>query len=485
MRKPSAQMMTLLIAAHRNGGRLPSQSFAYYGVYAPYGGTENIQAALAGAAKIRDDAAAERYLCDNLDTNQMLMAGGFLDVERRDTHARGTLAERYVKAIRASRIAHGDGYVTTRTLKSCIAAGWLDEKWRLTEHGYTAGREVDTRAFAPLAELTWREECYRRAVQLDAAAPHMGDAADALIAEAYDEARRINHALYGLPGDEAPTDEIPRMWTEPEKMITGTAGFGKNVIAWNHGNPRPITGAGKSGIDTATLARMVHADPDAIVISVDEVRQTLTDAADGKAHAMLKTLIAASRDDRLVIVDPKRFQSQYPTLAAVTAALDDTTATATRAVTMTSSSYSLRDGAIETHERNMPDLAGAMAGYHPAELTAAERAGAARGIAPGQFRRLYPAVTVDDDHKLLRRALVVRDTLVRDLTDLGHEPAARTIAGDPREAGYRISLYDVRRDTALPEKIRKAAFYLEIGLTNVNRPDVAERNLSRAAGALA
>jgi hypothetical protein len=481
MRKPSAQMMTLLKAAHRNGGRLPSQSFAYYGVYAPYGGTEDIQAALAGAAKIRDDVAAERYLCDNLNTNQMLMAGGFLDVERRDTHARGTLAERYVKAIRASRIAHGDGYVTTRTLKSCIAAGWLDEKWRLTEHGYTAGREVDHHAFAPLAELTWRQECYDRAVQLDAAAPHLGRAADALIADAHVEARRINHALYGLPGDEAP--DAPTVWTGGDTVIIGKTSTGKNV-AWDHG--WPITGAGKSGVDAATLARMVHADPDAIVVDVDEARQSLADAAGGKAHAMLKTLIAASRDDRLVIVDPKRFpMTQHPNLAAYTAALDDTTATAAGAVTMTPHSLRLRTGAIETHERNMPDLAGAMSGYHPDELTAAERACAARGITPAMFRRLYPAVVVDDGHKLLRRALVVRDTLVRDLTELGHEPAARTLAGDPREAGYRISLFDVRRDTTLPERIRTATFHLEAALSGLDLPDRAERNLARAAGALA
>lgn len=195
MRKPNTLQLRLLVAAHRNGGRLPSHSFAYYGVYAPYGGTEKIQAALAAAAKTRSDADAAQILLDRLDRGQMLMAGGFLGVERSDHDGSGTLAEQYVAAIRAGRIEFGlkadkktIHYVQPATLHACIRAGWLDEKWRITEAGYAAGRAAEPREFRPLYDIEWRETCYRRAVQTNSAAPHMGDAADQLIAEAHDEA---------------------------------------------------------------------------------------------------------------------------------------------------------------------------------------------------------------------------------------------------------------------------------------------------------
>lgn len=129
-------------------------------------------------------------------------------------------------------------------------------------------------------------------------------------------------------------------------------------------------------------------------------------------------------------------------------------------------------------------LATAMAG--DGELTPAEKAAAARGITPATFRRLHPAVTGDLVDELLPRIQVVRDDLVRRLTDAGHEDVATTIAGDVREAGYRVALTEVRRG-AYGETVRRAAFHLELALVAVvnGHRSTAERSLAKAAAVLA
>lgn len=307
MRKPNIPQLQLLITAHRNGGRLPSQSFAYYGVYAPYGGTEKIQAALAEAADTRDDIAAEKILRDRLDRGQMLMAGGFLGVDRRDTDAPGTLAERYVTAIRAGRIpftVKSDGvtpqYVRPSTLRACIRAGWLTEKWQITKAGYTAGRAVSHHDFGAL------------------------DADNEKAAEA-----------------PAPADHASR-------------------------------------------------------------------------------------------------------------------------------------------------VAAGMGGYNAGRLTAEARAAAKRGVAPAQFLRLLPKVAGELVDELLPRIAVIRTELERLLIEGGQHNVALTIAGDPRETGYRVALVEVRQKTTLPESVRKVAFLLEMALSacRAGNRDTADRCLTRAAGHL-
>src|SRR4051812_14064166 len=104
MRTPTTDQLTLMRAAHRNGGRLPSQSFAYYGLFAPYGATEKIPEILAVAAQARRDADATRILLTQLNRMQLAMAGGFLGVDRTDDPAPGTLADRYVVAIRVGYV---------------------------------------------------------------------------------------------------------------------------------------------------------------------------------------------------------------------------------------------------------------------------------------------------------------------------------------------------------------------------------------------
>jgi len=421
MRKPNIPQLRILMAAHRNGGRLPSQSFAYYGVYAPYGGTEKIQAALAEAAGTRNDTAAEQILLDRLDRLQMLMAGGFLDVERRDTDARGTLAERYVAAIRAGRIESGvkaDNltvqYVRPSSLYACIRAGWLDEKWRITEAGYAAGRAVEPSEFRPLYALNWREDCYRRAVQINASSPHMGAAADELIAEAYDEAV-----------------------AEDEERVGGAAGALMDVLEvagaqWSHLNRRLLAGAP-------------------------------TGAGNGGTHE------PNFPDDH----EPGQF----------------VTGQAGRGKTQYFTPEQIMEMARTTHAAILDRasrVAAGMGGYNASTLTAEMRQAEKRGIAPSLFRRLLPAVTGDLVDELFPRIVVIRDEMVRLLIEAGRQDTARTVAGDPRETGYRVALVDIRQ-AELTELIRKTAFLLEICLSacRAGSRDTAERTLARAAEHLA
>lgn len=195
MPKPTTAQLKLMTVAHRNGGCVPAGSFAYYGVFVPYRGTDDITTVLTAAAKSRQPGVAEQLLTGSLTHLQLLMVGGFLGVDRDQDDGCGALAERYAAAIRNGRIELGtraDGitptYITPATLTACIGHGWLDTKWRLTAAGRAAGQAADVHAFRPVYDLTWRDDCYIRAVQINAAAPHMGGAADQLIAEAWDEA---------------------------------------------------------------------------------------------------------------------------------------------------------------------------------------------------------------------------------------------------------------------------------------------------------
>jgi hypothetical protein len=144
MTGPTTDQLTLLKAAHRNGGRLPAQSFARYGVFAPYGGTEEITETLSLVAQTRKHMDAVSILLARLDRGQLAMAGGFLGVECRHGTAPGELAGKYVAGIRNGCIRTAGGTpVRPATLAACIRHGWLDTKWRLTVPGWTAAREAD------------------------------------------------------------------------------------------------------------------------------------------------------------------------------------------------------------------------------------------------------------------------------------------------------------------------------------------------------
>ncbi len=188
---PTAPQLFLLSYAHANNGRLPSGSFAYYGMFRRFGGAEKIQAALRAAAYTADDDAAAARLCDARDYDQMLMAGGCLGVERRNGEGARTLADRYVTAIRRSRIRSAGKPITPGTLNACIKAGWFDDRWQLTDAGLAAGMAADPFSFRPRYELPWRDACYRRAVQIDAARPDMSQAAAQLVDEAHEQANAM------------------------------------------------------------------------------------------------------------------------------------------------------------------------------------------------------------------------------------------------------------------------------------------------------
>lgn len=255
-----------------------------------------------------------------------------------------------------------------------------------------------------------------------------------------------------------------------------------------------ITGGGKSNLvhqiltDIQDRADKVTAgveiiegrgfgDCPTIELTVDEARTALSESTNDKARSLLNTLMTAGRDDRLIIMDPKRPMTQHTNFTDVVAAADN------RMRVVTAPNH----GDAQTRLANLT-FAGAMTGQDPAELTGPELAAARRGINPATFRRLYPAVDrIADGEDLLQRAHVVRDALVRDLTELGREPAVRTILGDVREAGYRVALFELRTNGELPERIRRGAFYLELALSAAmkgQRP-TANRSISKAQVALA
>jgi hypothetical protein len=64
--------------------------------------------------------------------------------------------------------------------------------------------------------------------------------------------------------------------------------------------------------------------------------------------------------------------------------------------------------------------------------------------------------------------------------------AVRTVLGDPREAGYRVALYELRSNIALPERVRKGAFYLELALSSAagGHPAAARNSIAKAQTAL-
>lgn len=209
------------------------------------------------------------------------------------------------------------------------------------------------------------------------------------------------------------------------------------------------TGSGKTNLVSVILAELEQRIGEVPVIDVivEEARAVLAPATTARAQALLNTLMKGGQHDRLIVMDPKRLAMQHPTQQA---------------------------------------LAAAMTGQQDEELTGPERSGVARGIGLATFRRIYPAVQIADGNDLLRRAEIVRDALVRDLTELGMEPAVRTVIGDVRETGYRVALYALRTNAALPERVRRGACYLEIALSAIARhqPNGARNSLNKAAVAL-
>lgn len=368
MIKPSTPQVRVLLAAIRNGGSVPAGAFAYAGYFRPVRGCEHIVGVLHRAAKATTQGTCEKTLLDGLDTGQLLMAGGFLGVERdgfRD--GRGTIAERYATAIRtkAGRI---EG-TSVAGIRACIHNDWLTERWEITEAGREAARLHDPEGYAQ-----------------------------------------------ALPADEVDA--------ELERVVAGVP-----VVT------RALVAAAASVIADRVAAGTTPDAPVELLLVVDE------------AHAPAGPYGVA--DYRQPLTD---FERRAGVLAPDPAA-----------------------------------VAGAMAGYDPGELTPAEQAAANRGISPVAFRRLYPAVTGDLMDELLPRIEVLRAELGMRLVDAGREDLARTITGDPREAGYRVALTDARRLVDAGEPVRKAAFHLELALTAIENGHggIAGGCLVKASAALA
>ena len=196
-----------------------------------------------------------------------------------------------------------------------------------------------------------------------------------------------------------------------------------------------------------------------------------------EVRAMLDEIIRSGRDNR-ILIDPDELGAipvGFPG-KNMTQFLGDTAAALRAGYTVHVFDPKSEDAAAA--------VAAAMAGYDRDELTPAEQAAADRGISPVAYRRLYPAVDLGD---MAPRVLVVRDDLVRRLTEDGREDLARTVAGDPAEAGYRVALTSIRRATGLSEAARKGAFHLELGLTALDggHDGVAGGCLVKASAALA
>jgi hypothetical protein len=450
MRNPTTPQLILLKAAHhRADATVPSKAFAYAGVFRPYGGTERIQAALRQAAKCRSASAAEKVLLDKLDFGDLLMAGGFLGVKRdsfRD--GKGDLAERYVAAIRAGE----DRIEGTNlaSLRACIRAGWLTERWEITDDGIAAGARVDPAAFRPRYAVLWHERCYDRATEIDAATPDLTRAAGELVAEAYAEALEAHRLLH--PGAEnfRTDDERPPV-AEPQP--TGDR-----------------AGAGKTSLVREILEQL-DASPDMVLVALDGKTEGYDEAS---TYALLTAARAEMMRRRphawlMIVPDEGRALTQGVTLFYMD---DDKISDVVPRLRA--------KGAIMD-----PAVAGAMAGYKTAELSPSELNAIGDGISPAEHRRLYPAVTGDLIDGLLPRIEAIRDQVVQRLTELGCPAEASALRGDPREPGYRVTVTRIRRGH-LSEAIRMSLFHLEVTLNVIVGSDgvAAIRSLDKAAAVL-
>jgi hypothetical protein len=394
MAQPSTPQMRVLLAAVRNGGRVPSNAFAYAGYFPAARGCERIVGVLNRAAKASTQNTCEEVLLDGLDSCQLLMAGGFLGVERNSFHdGRGDLAERYATAIR-SKAGRIEG-TSVAGIRACIRAGWLTDRWEITTEGRDAARLTDPDGYAQT-----------------------------------------------LPADQV-TDELDR-------VVISVSDINRMMR--------------KSATDIAARRTAGREDaPAAPTFVVDEAHRPAVGGKTAEVRSMLDEIMRPGR------------RGPGKTLRV-----------STDMAQALSAGYTV----MVFDPKNDGDIAAiraAMAGYDQGELTPAERAAADRGISPVAYRRLYPAVTGDLADELLPRITVLRDDLVRRLVDTGHELAAVTVAGDPREAGYRVALTTVRRDTQHGEAIRKAMFHLELALTAIENGHggVAGGCLAKASAALA
>jgi hypothetical protein len=106
---------------------------------------------------------------------------------------------------------------------------------------------------------------------------------------------------------------------------------------------------------------------------------------------------------------------------------------------------------------------------------------AAAGISPAAFTRLSPAVTGDAVDELLPQLEQIRDAIVARL-NAGDQVDAAPIAGDVRDAGYRVQLMKARI-AARSDTSRQCLMLLEQALSNLHAgaSNVAVTVLNRAA----
>lgn len=294
---PTRRQLTLLAVAHRNGGRLPSNSFARSGAYPVLRGAETIHAALTAAAQTPTRAAAALLLVTSLDDGQLRMAGGFLHLDiDRSRFAPADLADLYVTAIRAGYVTHADERITLLTLRACIAHGWLDEVWNLTPAGLAAGRAAGWPDFAPLYDLTWQDHVNERAAEISPGRPDLAAAVNELLAEdevaAYAEAAEREPAPVGTVWMQAGDGPVTlgRSWWPGEQDLGKLRSFGD----WSDSPVGGTSGCGKSNIVPEIL--------DVQQATVSAVHRGVPAAVAGRLAPAVRGDLADQLADRVVSV---------------------------------------------------------------------------------------------------------------------------------------------------------------------------------------
>lgn len=430
--RPTPAQTHVLLAAVHNGHRLPGNCLAYGGVFVTYGGAEAIQAALAAAAKTRSHRRAVEILRERLDFNQLLMAGGFLHVERdsfRDSSY--MLADRYATAIfdRTNRIPG----VTVQPVAACVRHGWLDDKWRLTEAGRTAiataepheylvstyyalrDEHVDAGGIAVAAERVARDGDYEGAIRwlIDArGSDFIDEGAELPLADAEAARRGVTARAADRVDYEHPLMVVNMVVDEAAEIIGGTVRAGKNNVT-----------------------------------------------------AVMDTIMRAGRDHRVLLDRDTRCRFQYPTLKA----LEEAVAGMPPAL-LTETMLSPREENTDLDQDNTPlsvEVAAAMTATDLTGIDGQRRTALVRhGILPQTFARLFPPVAsflVDELRPAFAHAAGELVAAIRPYAGPSDmDPALFDPCGD----GYRISVHIARRDPRHPEPIRKALLHLELALTS-------------------
>lgn len=481
-KQPTAPQMRALLAAAANGGRLPLNCLAYTGVFAPYAGTHSpgldlIRAVLAKAAKARSALRAEAILCDELDFDQLITAGGFLNIKRdsfRD--GKGDLGERYAKALYSG---HGriEG-VTSLNVRACIRAGWLDERWNLTTEGRDAAFAADPDAYADAlpadqldAELIRADKALIAAgraelctVAINPDYPHTYEH-DADVAAADSTHPGYNTCGRSVMQHVDYTPERIRSANWRESCYQRAA---ENAV--HAGIPMNLSIAGQQLRDEAHTDALAEHPDQPVMLVVDDAHTAVPDRS-GKARAMIADLIRDSRDPRMIVRDGDPRRGQYPTIAAMLADIDPlpTFEKGEMVVQGTIGGTTGRGKTYPTVPVSDPaEVAAAMAGVQIATLDPGSRDELTAGILPSLAARLYAGTHPDLADELRPAAVHARDAVLTAIRAADPDAASsQALDGDPTAAGFRLRLHltRTRHSAGYPETVRVALLHLELGLT--------------------